>query len=154
MKKGIKIAGPLLIGFLIVIQFITPEKNQGSREQKSDLLQVSTVPDSLASLLVISCYDCHSNHTNYPWYSRISPVSWYLDKHIREGKEGLNLSEYGRMDRAERIGVLSDIYDAVEAGSMPLQSYMLIHRDARLSRDEMDALMDWADGESMRLMRE
>ena len=153
MRKGIKLAGLLLIGILVILQFFRPEKNQADTGQEYDLLQVSSVPDSLASILVLSCYDCHSNHTEYPWYSRISPVSWYLDKHIREGKEDLNLSEYGLLDRAEQIGVLSDMYDALEAGSMPLPSYMLIHREARLSQDETDALMDWADQESLRLMR-
>jgi hypothetical protein len=154
MKRGIKLAGLLLLAVLIVFQFFRPEKNQAGSEQEYDLLQVSDVPDSLATILRASCYDCHSNHTNYPWYSRISPVSWYLDKHIREGKEDLNLSEYGLLDKAEKIGVMSDIYDAVEAGTMPLQSYMVIHGEARLSPEEMDALLDWADGESLRLMRE
>ncbi|MEN8202638.1 MAG: heme-binding domain-containing protein [Bacteroidota bacterium] len=154
MRKGIKIAGLLFILLLIILQFFRPEKNQGSITQEDDLISVANLPDSLAVILVSSCYDCHSNHTEYPWYSRISPVSWYLDKHIREGKEDLNLSEYGLMDRAEKIGALSDIYDAMEAGTMPLQSYVLIHRDARMSRGKMDVLMDWADQESLRLMKE
>jgi len=154
MKRGVKIAGFLLVVFLIIIQFFRPEKNQGSLEQENDLLRMATVPDSLASILLTSCYDCHSNHTYYPWYSRISPVSWYLDRHIREGKEDLNLSDYGLMDKAEKIGILSDIYDALEAGTMPLQSYLLIHRDARMSQDDIEKLMDWADQESLRLMRE
>ena len=153
MRKGITLAGWLLIGILVILQFFRPEKNQADTGQEYDLLQVSSVPDSLASILVLSCYDCHSNHTEYPWYSRISPVSWYLDKHIREGKEDLNLSEYGLLERAEQIGVLSDMYDALEAGSMPLPSYLFIHRDDRLSQDETEALMDWADRESLRLMR-
>jgi hypothetical protein len=154
MKRIFKFAGLVFVVLLIFLQFFRPEKNQGSPEQEQDLLRVSIVPDSLASILRSSCYDCHSNHTNYPWYSRLSPVSWYLDKHIREGKSDLNLSEYGLMDRAEKIGALSDIYDALEAGTMPLPSYLLIHRNARMNQDEMDALMDWVDQESLRLMRE
>jgi hypothetical protein len=154
MKRIFKFAGLVFFVLLIFLQFFRPEKNQGSPEQEHDLLRVSIVPDSLASILRYSCYDCHSNHTNYPWYSRLSPVSWYLDRHIREGKSDLNLSEYGLMDRAEKIGALSDIYDALEAGTMPLPSYLLIHRNARMNQDEMDALMDWVDQESLRLMRE
>lgn len=154
MKRGLKIVGGLLLVVLVVIQFFRPEKNQGSLFQESDLLNVVSVPDTLAALLRTSCYDCHSNHTEYPWYSRISPVSWYLDKHIREGKEDLNLSDYGLLDKAEKIGVLSDIYDAMEAGTMPLQSYIFLHKDARINQEEKEALMDWADMESLRLMRE
>lgn len=153
MKRSAKFVGLLFIVVLIVLQFFQPEKNQGSDTQENDLLLVTSVPDSLASVLRKACYDCHSNHTEYPWYSRISPVSWYLDKHIRQGKEDLNLSEYGLLEKADKIGALSDIYDALEAGTMPLQSYLLIHQDARISQEEIDALIDWTDQESLSLMR-
>ena len=153
MKRGIKLAALLIIAILIVLQFFQPEKNQGSITQESDLIVVASVPDSLSKILITSCYDCHSNRTEYPWYNRISPVSWYLYKHVSEGKEGLNLSEYGNLSKAEKIGALSDLYDALEAGTMPLQSYMLIHRDARMSQEEIDALLDWADQMSLSLMK-
>ena len=153
MRKGRKLALLLVIVVLIILQFFQPEKNQGNITQEGDLLLVSAVPDSLAAILINSCYDCHSNHTEYPWYSRISPVSWYLQKHVRDGKEDLNLSEFGNLSKAEKIGALSDVYEALEAGTMPLQSYILIHKDARMSQDEIDALMVWADQESLSLMK-
>lgn len=153
MKKSVKFVGLLLIAVLIILQFFQPEKNLSSDSEENDLLLVASVPDSLASVLLNACYDCHSNHTEYPLYSRISPVSWYLDKHIRKGKEDLNLSEYGLLEKADKIGALSDIYDALDGGTMPLQSYMLIHRDARISQEEIDALIDWADQESLSLIR-
>ena len=153
MHRGIKIAGLLLIFVGIILQFFHPEKNQGSITQESDIVTVASVPDTLAAILINSCYDCHSNHTEYPWYSRISPVSWYLYKHVREGKEELNLSEFGNLSKAEKIGALSDLYDALEAGTMPLQSYMLIHRAARVSQEEVDALLDWSDQMSLSLMK-
>ena len=153
MRKGRKLALLLVIVVLIILQFFQPEKNQGNITQEGDLLLVSAVPDSLAAILINSCYDCHSNHTEYPWYSRISPVSWYLQKHVRDGKEDLNLSEFGNLSKAEKIGALSDVYEALEASNMPLPSYILIHKDARMSQDEIDALMVWADQESLSLMK-
>ena len=143
----------LPIVVLIILQFFQPEKNQGSIARENDLLQVASVPDSLAAILINSCYDCHSNHTEYPWYSNISPVSWYLHKHLIEGKEDLNLSEFGSLSNAEKIGALSDILDVLEAGTMPLPSYQFIHKDARMTQREIDALMDWADQESLTLMK-
>ena len=153
MNRGTKLALLLLIVVLIVLQFFQPEKNSGSITQESDLIVVASVPDSLAEILITSCYDCHSNHTEYPWYNRISPVSWYLYKHVRDGKEDLNLSEFGNLSKAEKIGALSDLYDALEAGTMPLQSYMFIHRDVRVSQEEVDALLDWSDQMSLSLMK-
>lgn len=153
MKRVIRLAALLIFAVLIILQFFQPEKNQGSLTQERDLIVVASVPDSLAKILRTSCYDCHSNHTDYPWYSRISPVSLWLHKHIIDGKEDLNLSEFGDLSKAEKIGALSDLYDALEAGTMPLQSYTLIHRDAMISQEEVDALLDWADQMSLTLMK-
>lgn len=153
MKRVIKLAALLIFAVLIILQFFQPDKNQGSLTQERDLIVVASVPDSLAKILRTSCYDCHSNHTDYPWYSRISPVSLWLHKHIIDGKEDLNLSEFGDLSKAEKIGALSDLYDALEAGTMPLQSYTLIHRDAMISQEEVDALLDWADQMSLTLMK-
>lgn len=153
MKRVIRLAALLIFAVLIILQFFQPEKNQGSLTQERDLIVVASVPDSLAKILRTSCYDCHSNHTDYPWYSRISPVSLWLHKHIIDGKEDLNLSEFGDLSKAEKIGALSDLYDALEAGTMPLQSYTLMHRDAMISQEEVDALLDWADQMSLTLMK-
>jgi hypothetical protein len=153
MKRGIKLALLLLVVLLIVLQFFQPERNQGSIVEEGDFITEASLPDSLAAILINSCYDCHSNHTEYPWYSRISPVWWYLHKHIVDGKEELNLSEFGDFSKAEKIGALTDLYDALEAGTMPLQSYILIHGDARLSQEEVDALLEWVDLKTLSLMK-
>ena len=154
MSKGVKIAGLLVIVGFVVMQFFQPEKNQGGGDQDNDVLLVSSIPDSVATILKKACFDCHSNQTEYTWYSNISPVSWYLDKHIRDGKADLNLSNFGSLKKAEKIGALSDIFDVMEAGTMPLQSYMLIHRKARLSPEEIDAICNWTERESLSIMKE
>lgn len=152
MKRRTIIAAMLLIGGGILIQFFRPEKNLGERDHDGDMLQVLQVNDTLATLLRNACYDCHSNHTNYPWYNQIAPVSWMMDKHIRKGKEEMNFSEFGNLSKGGRIGVLADICDVVDAGTMPLQSYMLIHKNARLSLDEMESICNWTEKEALRIM--
>jgi hypothetical protein len=123
-------------------------------DPEEDFLMVASPPGLVADLIKNSCYDCHSNQTVYPWYSRVAPVSFYLDKHIQKGKEDLNLSEYGSMDKADKIKVLNDFYEVVEAGSMPLQSYSLIHKAARLSEEDKKEIMSWSDKEALKVMRE
>ncbi len=154
MRKRWKIGGLILIAGLIVIQFFQPEKNQGSKSMETDLIAVVSIPDSLAVILRKACYDCHSNHTAYPWYNKISPLSWYIHKHVKEGKADLNLSLFGTLDKAAKIGALSDIYDVVEAGTMPLQGFLIIHKDAKLSEDEIEAICNWADQTSLSVMKE
>ena len=140
----------ILLAAILLIQIFRPEKNLGVLETEADFLQVSGIPDTLKAVFLNSCYDCHSNCTRYPWYSQIAPVSWYLNKHIKEGRDHLNFSSWGILDKAQKISLLSEICEECEAGVMPLNSYLLIHRDARLRPDEIESICEWAESEAMR----
>ena len=83
----------LLIAF-IIIQFIRPVRNKSEQVLPTDITKTFNVPDSVLNLLKISCYDCHSNNTNYPWYSNIQPVAWLLDSDVKNGKDKLNFSDW------------------------------------------------------------
>ena len=90
-----------------------------------------------------ACKDCHSNETTVPWYGNIAPVSWLLAKHVRDGQRKLNFSDWG--SRAYSSNEREEICDAVSNGSMPLRSYTLMHRDAKLSKHDVDSICNWAD---------
>ena len=154
MARVLKLAGLGIIVLLIVLQFFHPEPNNAPLDPEQDMLSMVSPPDSLAILIRGSCYDCHSNQTSYPWYSRISPVSWYLNKHIVKGKEEVNFSVYGAMGKADKIGLFADFCDVLDAGSMPLQSYKLIHKEARLTQEERETLCNWTEREALKVMRE
>ena len=154
MGRILKIAGIGLIVLLIVLQFFRPELNNEPPDPDLDLISLAAPPEALARVLRKACYDCHSDQTNYPWYQKLSPVSWYLNRHITKGKADLNFSEYGRLDKADRIGLLVKTCEVVEAGTMPLQSYRLMHKEARLKPDVRDALCDWTEEEALKVMRE
>jgi len=154
MKRGIKWALLGLAAGLVVIQFFQPEKNMEPLDPAEDLLLVSSAPEHVAELIKSSCYDCHSNQTDYPWYNKVSPISWYLQKHITRGKEDLNVSVYGSMGKADKIKLLVDLCEVLEAGTMPLISYTLIHKDAKLSQEDIEALCIWSEQEALKVMRE
>lgn len=139
---------------LVVIQFFQPEKNMEPVKAAEDFLLLTSPPEHLAELIKSSCYDCHSNQTDYPWYNKVSPISWYLHKHITRGKADLNASEYGGMDKADKIELLVDICEVLEAGTMPLTSYTLIHKEAKLSQEDIEALCIWSEEEALKVMRE
>lgn len=142
MKK----IGRSLIIFLpiviVILQFFQPLKNEGE-VTPSHLYLTARVPEPIQSTLNNACMDCHSNHTSYQWYHRISPISWYVSHHITEGKGELNFSDWGAMTAIDQISALEDIRKEVEAGKMPLKSYQLIHKDARLSQAQTDSLVSW-----------
>lgn len=153
MQKAVKIAGLILVVALIIAQFIQPDKNLQEQASEYDLLNTLEMPDQVAGLLKNSCYDCHSNHTRYPWYSKISPLSWYLHKHIEAGKEALNFSEFGLLEKRKMISGLSGICELIESGSMPLVSYTIIHRDARLDEDGQSIICEWSEAEAGKLLK-
>ena len=143
MKWRKKILLSLLV-VLILIQFIQPARNTSNEIISTDLTKTINVTGHVQSILRIACYDCHSNNTNYPWYSRIQPFGWLLAKHIRQGKAELNFSEFGSYSLRRQISKLNEVANSIKDGTMPLSSYKLIHRNARLSKEDKALLIEWA----------
>ena len=100
MKKKILIG---ILVLLIVVQFIQPDLNKGSASSAQDVTHVVNVPDSVMSLLKTACYDCHSDNTRYPWYSKITPLNWWLKDHVDDGKKELNFSQFNKGTFKEQI---------------------------------------------------
>jgi hypothetical protein len=122
-------------------------------DMTNDITKAVTVPDSVQTLLKTACYDCHSNFTKYPWYSNIQPVGWWLKDHIDEGKQSLNFSEFsalkprpgGRFSTAKALQdhKLEEVAEVVEKAEMPLNSYTIIHREAKLTEAQRKMITDW-----------
>ena len=129
---------------LVAIQFIRPARNINGQITPADISRVVSVPDSVQVILHNACYNCHSNNTNYPWYSNIQPVAWFLVKHITEGKNELNFSEFGAYSPRRQLSKLEGIVDNVTDNTMPLKSYRMMHKDARLGQKEKTRLYNWA----------
>ena len=144
MRKKIVL---LILGILVVIQFIRPARNSGNADTVQDISHVTQLTPEIKALLKTSCYDCHSNHTNYPWYATINPVGWWLGNHIKEGKEELNFSEFASYTAKRQDHKLEEIAEEVKEGHMPLPSYTWIHTYARLNPDQAKQLIDWANAQ-------
>ncbi len=145
MKWIKKILMFLLFAFL-VIQFIRPAKNNDKTVSTNHITSLYGVNTQTESILTKACYDCHSNNTNYPWYSNVQPVLWWLDDHIRDGKKHLNFSEFGTYRLAKQYHKLEECMEEVKEGQMPLKSYTWVHKDAVLSEVERATLTTWFNG--------
>ena len=142
MKLAKKILLVIVIA-LVAIQFFRPDRNINSQASSSDISAVVGVPDTVRVILQNACYDCHSNNTRYPWYINIQPAGWWMAGHISEAKGDLNFSEFGGYEQRRQLGKLEGIAAVVEEDIMPLRSYKLMHKNARLSQDEKNMLIDW-----------
>jgi hypothetical protein len=126
--------------FMLAIQLVpVPRTNPPVEEE---------VPAShrMRTLLVRSCYDCHSNETRWPWYAWVAPASWLLAYDVAEAREHLNFSTWNRYDAEERQELLEEAWEEVDEGHMPLFFYVWLHPDAALDDAERALLREWALG--------
>jgi hypothetical protein len=116
-----------------------------------DDAKVLRAPANVQAILDRSCIDCHSNRTVHPWYSQITPVSWWLANHIKDGRREVNFSEIGGYSAKKAAHKMEEICEQVEKGEMPLPSYLWVHWSAKLSEADRRTLCDWAKSEQQRI---
>src|SRR5215210_3758877 len=133
MKKKIFLS---LLAILIIIQFIRPARNISNQVAATDITKVYTVPADVQQVLKVSCNDCHSNNTVYPWYTNIQPVGWWLQNHVNEGKVELDFSAFASYSAKRQHHKLEEVMEQVKDDHMPIKSYLWIHKDAKLSADQ------------------
>jgi len=124
----------IVVGVLALIQLVPY-----GRDHKNPPVQQEPNWDNLRTreLAVGACFDCHSNDTEWPWYSNVAPFSWLIQRDVDEGRQRLNFSEWGRGRQEAR-----EIGEVVREGEMPPLQYRVMHTSARLSVQEKEALMN------------
>lgn len=142
----------VLILAFIALQFVPNKMPKNAVAGKDDLITSGLPPSSISSILKTSCYDCHSNQTSFPWYSKVAPASWLLAKDIREGREDMNFSEWGSYSKRRQIRNLRKIKEEVTSGAMPLKNYLIIHRRAKLSPEQKTTLVNWTEDMTKKIM--
>jgi len=134
--------GRLIILFITLvfftIQFIQPLRT--NPPVRSDI----QTPDNIKTILRRACYDCHSNETQWPWYSEIAPVAWLVADDVNKGRKHLNFSQWGGYDEFKQGKKLEEIVEEIESGEMPLGNYTLLHPSAKLTKADIRDIKIWA----------
>ena len=145
MKKKILIGLGML---LVLIQFIRPEKNE-SNDLTYDISSKYQLTEEVNNLLQVSCNDCHSNKTGYPWYANVQPIAWWLNDHVIDGKRHLNFSEFTSRPIAIQNHKLEEIIEEVKEHEMPLASYTYLglHKKANLTDAQRKVIINWAQAQ-------
>ncbi len=134
----------VLLAAFIVIQFIHPAKNTSEGLQPNTIGKNYAIPADVKTILGKACNDCHSNNTRYPWYAKIQPVDWWLNKHVVDGKKELNFDEFTNRTPRYQYHKMEEVIEMVKEREMPLKSYTWTHKDARLNSTEREKLTGWA----------
>lgn len=145
MRKPWVIIALLILAALVIIQFFPPQKNIQKATTTDDIFFQIEVDKLVKKNIVNACYDCHSNNTRYPFYAKFAPISWILNRHIVEGKEHLNFSEWATYDKKKQLKLLTEICEMVTDGEMPLKSYTFMHSSAILNEKDVSGICTWTE---------
>ena len=137
----------LVVAIVLVIQVIPVERNVSTVPPGQSFEKTEKVPANVAAILKVSCYDCHSNNTRYPWYSVLQPGAYFMAQHIKEGKEELNLDEFNDYSKRRKKAKIKSIISQIEKEEMPLKSYLLLHPDAGLTPNKKKVLLQFFQSE-------
>ena len=121
-------------------------------ENPAETIESQTgMASNIAAIFRRACQDCHSERTEWPWYSAVAPFRWLMAADVYAAREHMNLSTWGRYNEEERTGSLIGICEMVASNKMPLWYYKAAHNtSARLSDGDKKAVCDWAKAEVQR----
>lgn len=138
MKKKLRIG--ILIA-IVAIQFIRIDKTNPAVIAEQDYLTQLQPDEKVANLIKNACYDCHSNTTEYPWYSNVAPISWWIKDHIDHGRKHLNFSVWSTYSEKKQHHKIDECVEMLEDEEMPLKSFTITHPEAVLSEEEREMLI-------------
>ncbi len=134
----------MLLALFVFMQFYRPERNISHGNHSIGFLTETNPDPGLRSTLKATCYNCHSAHTEYPWYNNIAPFSYGMANHINKGKEKLDFSEWEAYSTEKKIGKLEKIIETVEGNRMPLKVFNWFHKKEELTQVQREDILNWA----------
>lgn len=141
--KTVKLVLSILIGVFVFFSLIPyGERTNPEVDEKLTL----HAPEDVLKPLKRSCYDCHSNQTRWPWYSYVFPLAWSVKDHVKNGRAALNFDKWYAYSEEKRQELKNDIYNKTGV-TMPLKQYVWFHKEAKLSKDEIEKIKNWAMSE-------
>ncbi len=115
------------------------------------ILQEAQIDPATFAILQRACQNCHSQQTEWPWYSHVAPMSWLIARDVQQARSHMNLSQWQDYSPEDRLQLLSAIGSAVKNRQMPVQRYVILHPEARLTESERQQIYRWTRAERSRL---
>jgi Haem-binding domain len=146
VMKTLTLIAALTAAALIIGQVGTARRVASEPRTKGLPMSLNVKP---LQVLVRACGDCHSSHTEWPWYSHVPPVSRWIAQHVREGRERLDFSEWDTYSQWQRQDKLESICGLISTGRMPPWQYTTMHPEARLTAKDKEAVCAWAKDDAI-----
>src|SRR6202453_2007349 len=141
----------LLLVWTFASVFVHLLPHEVSDRASAPLLPGADNPPWVAGVLANACVNCHSEKTQWPWYSRVAPVSWLVENDVKHAREPLNLSRWDGLQEVDQRVLLTAIATVIENHEMPPHRYVVIHPEAKLSADDSIRVIEWTRAARARL---
>jgi cytochrome c len=115
---------------------------------EDSVMENSSVPLEVRSLLATKCADCHSNRVHTPIYGRLAPVSWLMERDIVRGRAAMNLAQWQTYTLDQQQTLAAKIVHETREHEMPLLLYRMIHWNSRITDADESMLAAWAHASS------
>ncbi len=133
LRTTLKYSGLCVAALFIVAQFVQPDRANPPADASAGFEAVAKPSPQASAVLRRACYDCHSHNTVWPWYSRISPVSWLVADDVKRGRAHLNFSQWNLLSPEMSRTRIKEACQEVTKKNMPLWNYTIMHPEARLT---------------------
>ena len=141
----VKILVTVLVALFLIAQFVQPKRTNPPVVPSRSLQVHVPVPQNVSAILNRACADCHSSQTVWPWYSHVAPISWVVVDDVKTGRSHINFQDWEAQENPKEAAEhLSLICKEVREKGMPLLSYRLLHKESRLSSQEIDTICAWS----------
>lgn len=127
----------------LVIQLFNPVRRNPPVDPAREIAAIHPLNPEVSAVLQRSCNDCHSNRTAWPWYSHVAPASWLIAHDVNEGRDALNFSEWTSYNSEKSRELLGKVCEEARDRQMPISQYTLVHPQARLTANDVQALCSW-----------
>ena len=139
MRRRLTQAAVVLVLVFAAAQLIRPGHDNPSTDVGRAIQSHAGTSAELVAVLDRSCSDCHSNHTVWPWYTEVAPVSWAMAYAVKQGRQAVNFSEWAAYSAERQQMLLAQSCRDVSQGKMP-GPYTWIHPEMRLSARDVETI--------------
>jgi hypothetical protein len=126
--KALAVGLASIVGMFLLLQLVPYGRTHSNPRSGAEPAWDSPRTRELA---VRACFDCHSNHTKWPWYANVAPLSWAVQFDVETARSVINFTEWnGRYALAAYAG------RRTSSGMMPPYKYRMAHPEAELTPEE------------------
>ena len=151
MRLILKLAIVAIALFTIASAIIHPYGTIKGARSSAPLFTGAEADSNVSRIFERSCGNCHSDRTEWPWYSYVAPLSWMIEHDVHNGRSHLNLSHWDAYSVDRKVELLTKMGVEVRNRRMPLPKYLQLHPQARLSNDDLARINSWVQSERRRL---